>query len=144
MCIVTSLIVDMSLRSDILPWFRANQYLLLLLSAVDLKEGQQILVWINLLFHWRQKYDIIFYPSTHGVSSVPKTWQVLINSCIFSWYVDICHQDSSYFQHFWCFLLLYLVFNSQLTDIYYINKRLQELALLSWRQQRLIKICLQL
>jgi hypothetical protein len=55
----------MSLHSDTLPWFRANQYLLFLLNAVCLAEKQQIpilksgLTWPGLesmIYHTRGEH----------------------------------------------------------------------------------------
>jgi hypothetical protein len=42
--------VDMSLHSDTLLWFRANQYLLFLLNAAYLVEQQQILMLLSLIW----------------------------------------------------------------------------------------------
>jgi hypothetical protein len=44
--------IDMSLHSDILSWFRANQSLLLLLNAACLAEKQQIPIFYSLVCQW--------------------------------------------------------------------------------------------
>jgi hypothetical protein len=99
--------VDMSLHSDTLLWFRANQYLLLLLNAACLAEKQQIPILYSLVWPDRgsnpqsiakncwigvKQLSLTHPLKKNGISSVPFEFdkcynEPLVCNCLFVLYI---------------------------------------------------------